>query len=289
MASLDAYAMVGRLQSFAQKKGVQLQPVSVNELVSSLKPSWQRTVPNLSLLLGAVPVPADADPYQLTRALLILLQHAHRSRKPGAGMVVETSCADLAGMGSWIRIRVAYASFGENAALLERAFEPAWTDSEEGLPACYALVREMEGFLTVGLEQGMTVAWEIYLRQNAEAAEGVRLAPGAPTVVLVEPNPRVGLVLQQHFEQHEVRLICAATCREARLAAEIQEAGVAMWIANVPEADPSRQELAGIDVHWLPGYRHPATGDLLTKGQVLQQIQRVLEPATRALAAGQGS
>lgn len=291
MATKDAATMIGRLQSFAEHPAVSMQPVSLNELVTSLKPHWQRVFPNLSVLLGAVPCPADADPGQLPRALLILLRHASRSRRPGAGMVLETSCAELAGLGSWVKIRIAYASFGENTTLLERAFEPDWSGPGDDLATCYRLVHEMHGFLSAGLEQGMTVAWEIYLRQCAAAGEAVR-NPTAPSVILVEANPRVGALLQRQFEEHGVRLLCASTCSEAVIAVKFHEGAVNAVVANVPEGDPGRQELAGlpvdIPVYWLPGYRDPRSGKLLTKGQVAERTQFALASPPQALTATQG-
>jgi hypothetical protein len=76
--------------------------------------------------------------------------------------VVDLSSGEPEQLGQWARIRARYVSANEDAAALERVFEPAWSGSSEDLHVTYTLVKKMGGMVAALLE-GNTVSLEIYL------------------------------------------------------------------------------------------------------------------------------
>jgi hypothetical protein len=243
-------------------------------------------------LLGAVATPVLADAYHLARALSLILQHARSSMESGSGLTVETSriVSPDAG-GPWVRTRFAYTSRGETSDMLEHAFEPSCTGARTGLPAAYALIKDMGGFVTASLETVNTVLFEVYL--SPVAVLEVDAEP-RPVVLLIEPNWRVGCLLQQHFSEHAIDLLCVSNCQEARLAAGLYENNLSLVLANAAADDPEREELSadlaqarsGPRVRWLNGYQEesldgPGT-HFLSKWNLLEWArQEIADAAAR--------
>jgi len=98
----------------------------------------------------------------LLRALANVLLHARIHMRADSSLVVDLSSGEPEQLGQWARIRARYVSAQEDAAALERVFEPAWSGSSEDLHVTYTLVKKMGGMVAALLE-GNTVSLEIYL------------------------------------------------------------------------------------------------------------------------------
>lgn len=262
-AALDAFAVTCRLQAFARPPEMRMETIRLNDLLGRLEGAWQRILPGFALRLDPDPRPVQADPWQLTRALVSILLHASKAGRDGGGVTLEVTRPDRAAIGDWICIRVRYAPAGEDMACLERVFEPTWSMESEGLPLAYRRIREMGGLFHAQLDRSGMVRFEIFLPQAEIAAAGVPLPENPePAILLIEPNPEVRRVLQKHFEQHGYTLLETDTCEEALLLAHLYQGAIPLAIAHPAKGDWARAKISeslatlkpGIRVKLLAGY-----------------------------------
>ena len=301
-AALDAMAVASRLRTFTRQPEICSRMIQVNEVLARLEEPWKRMIPNVTIVFDPDPRPVQADAGQLTRALVMVLQHARSQMEEDAHVLIETSRPEIDGMRDWNRIRISYHSAGEDAAALERVFEPSWAAESQDLSVAYALVRKMGGLLVVRAGQDKAVRFEIYLPSVEVAVAGAPVpATPPPVVLLVDANSEVRRVLHGHFEQHGYQLLEASTCEEAVLLADLYQGPIPFVIANPAKDDEGRAELArtlaairpGIRVRLLDGYWEtaPETGPPgmkachLTKWNLLEWAHHVLESAACAAAA----
>ena len=303
-AALDAMAVASRLRAFAQQPEICSGIVRVNEILARLEESWRRIFPNVTVVFDPDSKPVQADAWQLTRALVMVLEHARNQMADSDNVLIETSRPEIQAMQGWNRIRISYTSAGEGAAALERVFEPSWATGIDDLSAAYGLVRKMGGLLTARAGQDKTVNFEVYLPSVEVAAAGASLPNRPqPVILLVDANSEVRRMLHLHFEQHGYNLLETSTCKEALLLAGLYQGPIPFVIANPARDDEGREELAkslaaarpGICVWLLDGYceagwetalsgRKPAYHHL-TKWNLLEWAHHILESAACAATA----
>ena len=298
-AALDAFAVTCRLRAFGQDREIQPQVVQVNEVLEKLKKTWHGTLPGLVVQLDPAPRPVHADASELLRALDMLLQHASQWMDPAGGIAVAACGAELEGLHEWVRIRISYYSSAENAAGLERVFDPSWDGNWEGLPFAYSVTKRMGGLLRAHLEAEKKVVFEAYLPSVELVATGVPIErQEAPVLLVIEGNSKVRRLLHDHFAQHGYDVLEACNCEEALLLAELFERPIRLALANPASDDTHRDILAarllelkpGICVRLIDGYREdgPAgqtAGRCLTKWELLQWSDQALGSPARMSAA----
>jgi PAS domain S-box-containing protein len=214
-AALDAFAVTCRLRAFGQERELKPHVVRVNEVLRDLQSTWTGALPGLNVQLDPNPRPVHADAHELTRVLDMLLQHAHHWMEAAGGVRVAASGAELNGLPEWVQVRIAYTTTGEDAAALERAFDPSWDGNWEGLPFAYGVTKRMGGLLRARMEPDKTVVFEVYLPSVEVAAAGVSIEAEAPVLLVIEPNSEVRRLLHAHFEQHGYNVLGVSNC-EAR-------------------------------------------------------------------------
>jgi two-component system cell cycle sensor histidine kinase/response regulator CckA len=187
-AALDASALGNHLRSYLQPPELECQRLRLDEVLKRLGESWKVIHANFVLLTDlADPIHVQADEWQLLRALANVLLHARIHMQPGSGLVVDLSNGEPEQLAQWARIRMRYVSTDEDAAALERVFEPAWSGSSEDLHVTHALVKKMGGMVAARLEPGKTASLEIYLPRAGVMATGAPIQPECPAL-LIEPN-----------------------------------------------------------------------------------------------------
>jgi PAS domain S-box-containing protein len=274
-AALDAFAVTCRLRAFGQERELKPHVVRVNEVLRDLQSTWTGALPGLNVQLDPNPRPVHADAHELTRVLDMLLQHAHHWMEAAGGVRVAASGAELNGLPEWVQVRIAYTTTGEDAAALERAFDPSWDGNWEGLPFAYGVTKRMGGLLRARMEPDKTVVFEVYLPSVEVAAAGVSIEAEAPVLLVIEPNSEVRRLLHAHFEQHGYNVLGVGNCEEALLLAESYERPIRLAIANPAMQDKRRAELAarlvdlkpGICVRLIENYREECPGAELMGGE----------------------
>jgi two-component system, cell cycle sensor histidine kinase and response regulator CckA len=296
-AAKEAFAVTSRLRAFAQEKEIEPRPVQVNEILKRLAAVWKEALPGFTLELDGDPRPVQADSHELTRALDLIFQHAHHWMDAGCGIAISASGAEPEGLENWLRIRIAYTSTGEDAAAIERAFDPSWDGNWEGLPFVYGLIKRMGGLISARMEGSGKVTFEVYLPSIKVMAAGVPLEHlGKPVMLLIDANAEARRVLHTHFEQHGYHVLEARNCDEALLLAESSEHTIRLVLANPAKEDQRSAELVGTLVHnqagtylrLFDGYRekgHASESRCLTKWDLLEWANDLLGSATWVLAA----
>lgn len=298
-AALDAFAVTCRLRAFGQDREIRPQVVQVNEVLEKLEKTWQGTLPGLVVQLDPAPRPVHADAIELLRALDMLLQHAFQWMDPAGGIALAACGAELEGLHEWVRVQISYDSISENAAGLERAFDPSWDGNWDGLPFAYSVTKRMGGLLRARLEAERRVIFEAYLPSVELVATGVPMErQEAPVLLVIEANSKVRHLLHDHFAEHGYDVLEAGTCEEALLLAELYERPIRLALANPASDDKHRPILAarllevkpGICVRLIDGYREdgPAgetAGRCLTKWELLQWAGQALGSPARMSAS----
>jgi PAS domain S-box-containing protein len=253
-AALDAFAVTCRLRAFGQERELKPQVVRVNEVLGDMQATWTGALPGLNVQLDPNPRPVHADSRELTRVLDMLLQHAHHWMEAASGIAVAASGAELDGLHEWVQIRITYTTTGEDAAALERAFDPSWDGNWEGLPFAYGVTKRMGGLLRARMGPEKTVVFEVYLPSVQVAAAGVPIEPGEePVLLVIEPNSEVRRLLRDHFERHGYSVLDVSNCEEGLLLAQSYERPIRLAIANPAVEDKWRAELAARLVDLKPG------------------------------------
>jgi AmiR/NasT family two-component response regulator/signal transduction histidine kinase len=185
-AASDASALGNHLRSYLQPAELECQRLRLDEVLKRLGDSWKLIHMNFVLLVDpAEPIHVQADEWQLLRALANVLLHARIHMRADSTLVVDLSSGEPEPLGQWARIRARYVSVREDAADLERVFEPSWSGCSEDLHVTYTLVKKMGGMVAALMEAGSTVSLEIYLpRAGVMAADALLIEPVPP------PTPR---------------------------------------------------------------------------------------------------
>jgi PAS domain S-box-containing protein len=244
-AATKVLAVTSDLRAFSRPPKIELQPVWVNQIVAGLEPAWKSVMPGLVVQFDMDPRPAHANECELTRVLELILQHARQKMEATGSVWMDTSPRRMGGLSEWVRVRLSYASAGDTAWLLDRAFDPSWEAMWEGLPLAYASIREMGGILTARLEGKRIATFEILLPSVEAVTAGVpALWAERPVILLIEPNAAISRRLHFWLDRHGYNVLEAATCQEALIAAELYEGPIPVAIANPAEDDPGRDIFA---------------------------------------------
>lgn len=296
-AAMEAFAVTSRLRAFAREKEIEPRLVHVNEVLKRLEATWKDALPGLTLQLESNSRPVQADSRELTRALDLILQHAHHWMEAPDGISVAATGAEIDGFPEWLCIRVSYTSTGEDAAAIERVFDPSWDGNWEGLPFVYGLIKRMGGLISARIDGSKKVVFELYLPSIKVASAGVPLEHfEKPVVLVVDANAEVRRVLHAHFELHGYHVVDAAGCDEALFLLDSCKQDIRLVIANPAKEDPRRADLVGTLVHDKPGtylrifdgYRETSCASqsrYLTKWDLLEWANDVLSSSSWALAA----
>jgi CheY-like chemotaxis protein len=301
-AAIDAYATACHLRTFIEPPEFAPERLMLNDVVTQFEEAFRAIEPDFVLLVEPEPMPVQIDQWQLLRALLNLALHARSRKMPGTMLVMDVQPAEPEQIGPWARIRITYVTADEDAAALERAFEPSWSGHSEDLHIAYSIIKRMGGLASARLEPQNTVRFEMFFPRVEVAAAGAPLPePEKPTVLLIDARPEIRRLLHVHFEQHGFNLLEAAGCDEAISLAELFEGRISLVVANlegIGQVGASLTErFAAIDpeigVHLINGYAEfpsqvseindsPAIRHL-TKWDLLAWVERALGRARPAI------
>jgi two-component system, cell cycle sensor histidine kinase and response regulator CckA len=205
-AAERAGGVASQLLAVARPRVARVERFDACELVDELQGLLTRVVGGSTPLLvdacsGACWVEGDRS--QLEQVLMNLVLNARDASADGSPIRVEVGAHEEAGQ-RWVRIRVADAGSGMDAATRERAFEPFFTTKDRhrgtglGLATSYGIVTQWDGSIVIESEPGRGTTVDVDLPaasgtgtpSSPAETEPRRIRTGSGLVVLlVEDEP----------------------------------------------------------------------------------------------------
>jgi CheY-like chemotaxis protein len=240
-ASKRGAGLASQLLTFARKKDVNFEPVSLNpileDLVKLLGPTFPKTIaiqlslqPNLQNIL--------ADYSQLQQVLMNLCVNARDAMASGGSLAISTTTVKReevrkrfhdAADEEYVCLSVADTGSGMDEVTRNRIFEPFFTTkgigkgTGLGLAVVYGIVKSHHGYIDVKSELGKGTTFQIYfpLQKNRSDAAGQSLLTeddivgGSETILFVEDEDMLMVPLRGILEEYGYQVLVAQDGVEA--------------------------------------------------------------------------
>ncbi|MFH2054010.1 MAG: ATP-binding protein [bacterium] len=258
-AGLRSMAITRQLLAFARKQTISPRILDLNRTVEDMLNLLRRLIGEEIDLVWR---PADRlwpvkmDPSQIDQILANLCVNA-RDAIGGIGKItIETSnlvfdpafCARNDGFlpGEHVMLAVSDDGCGMDQKMVKKIFEPFYTTKKRGegtglgLATVYGIVKQNDGFINVYSEPGHGSTFKIYLRRHTlEAAPLPAVSPagmearGSETILVVEDEPSLGLMVKQMLESYGYSVLVSANPELALEIAKGNPEGVDLLITDV--------------------------------------------------------
>ncbi|MCP4619496.1 MAG: PAS domain S-box protein [Bradyrhizobium sp.] len=246
------------LLAFARKQPLQPREIDVNALVLEsaklLHPTLGEHI-QITPLLSPEAWTAQADPNQLTTAILNLALNARDAMPDGGKLALETgnvildeayaSMHNEVAPGDYIMIAVSDTGTGISPADLERVFDPFFTTKEVGkgtglgLSMVFGFVKQSGGHIKIYSEQGHGTTVKIYLPRATGAGQDANEATlqpaiegGNETILVVEDDALVRRYVMTQIESLGYATLEAGNATEA-LALIDRHPGISLLFTDV--------------------------------------------------------
>ena len=236
-----AAALTARLLAFSRRQSLDIRPVDVGALVSSLDELLQRSVREnivLRIVADADLPRATTDANQLENAILNLVINARDAMPHGGELTVETGEALLddayaaarpdVAPGRYVVVAVSDTGVGIAPDVLERVFEPFFSTKPVGqgtglgLSMVYGFARQSGGQVRVHSQVGQGTSVKLFLpvaedadHDAADASAPATVEGHGETVLLVEDDPSVRLLVREVLEELRYRIVEAGDAAQA--------------------------------------------------------------------------
>jgi PAS domain S-box-containing protein len=233
--------LIRQLLTFSRKTVIRPREVDINIVVASLAKMIERVLRedvHLRLDLTPGPLLTRGDPGMLEQLLMNLVVNARDAMPDGGNLAISTSEVmitddDLVRMpalrpGPHVCVRVVDTGHGIPAQNLDRIFEPFFTTKQPGegtglgLAIVFGIVQQHGGALSVRSEvgRGSTFAWYLPASEGGGVPYAARVTEtvvqgGAESLLLVEDEENVRVLVRQLLEHHGYRVEVARTGSEA--------------------------------------------------------------------------
>lgn len=221
-------ALTQQLLAMARKQVVQLQPIVLNEIISSTKGLLRRLIgEQVKLVTRLSPKlpPVMADPVQLRQVLLNLVLNARDAMPQGGQIIVRTNPSEPFGdTHSKVALLVEDNGCGMDEATRARLFEPFFTTKESGrgtglgLATVKRIVTESGGLIEVKSEPGRGTQIEVLFPAIdcvAESRVVKRTSVSGRTVLLVDDHSGVRNSIQRVLQRAGYRVLAASSGERA--------------------------------------------------------------------------
>jgi PAS domain S-box-containing protein len=314
-AALRAAGLTRQLLAFSRKQIFQAKLLDLSQVVANVEPMLRRLIGEDILVTTALATElgtVEADPNQLEQVLLNLALNARDAMPGGGRLTIETANAELdhgfaqrhgvALSGSdYVVLAVSDTGHGMDEETQAHIFEPFFTTKPQGkgtglgLSTVYGTVKQSGGYVWVYSEVGRGSVFKVYLpRVSAPAMAAERAADerprraaapqesheGTETILLVEDEDAVRLVVRRVLTRHGYTVLAASNGHDALRIAESHPGAIDMLVTDVVMPEMGGRELAD---RLLP--LRPAIRVLFTSGYTDDDIVRrgVLLPGTAFL------
>ena len=240
-AGQRAAALTQQLLAFSRKQVLMPKEVDLNQTVAGLQGMLARLIREDIVLTcegAGEPVFVKIDPTQIEQVILNLVLNARDALPTGGWIKIAVSCVPRSQVevppdfqstaGEYVRLRVSDNGVGIAPEARAHLFEPFFTTKALGkgtglgLASVYGIVRQSNGFITVDSEPETGTTFTMYFPavQAAVVDEARPVAATAPaggheTILLVEDEDAVRVIVSAVLRRHGYRVLEAATPRAA--------------------------------------------------------------------------
>ena len=307
-ASDRAANLTRQLLVFSRKQELQSQTINLNELIEDLTKMLRRIIGEdirLHCELGTGLPAVQADPGMLEQVVMNLVVNARDAMPKGGDLTVRTTVKihhglfeesfEPAGTDTYVCLSVTDSGTGIPADILPHIFEPFFTTKDAtkgtglGLATVYGIVQQHHGWVTVESELGKGATFHVGLPASkttvadkcAEPQER-KLPRGTETILLVEDESSVRVLVRNVFERHGYRVLEAdsghaalAVWREhgSRIDMMLTDMVMPDGMTGLMLAEQLRQECPRLKIIFSSGYSPEA----VTTGYALLPDSRFLQ------------
>jgi two-component system, cell cycle sensor histidine kinase and response regulator CckA len=264
LKDLDAGArraanLTRQLLMFSRRSVLKVKPLDVNEVVETLLKMLRRLIgEQIDLRFdgkSALPL-VEADAGMLEQVIMNLVVNARDALPKGGRITITTTPAEVDAIhtaahpnsrpGRFVCLAVSDTGCGMDAATLKRIFEPFFTTKDAGkgtglgLATVHGIVAQHKGWVEVDSELTAGTEFRVFLPVTTQASVEVIPAPqtgpvrrGRETILLVEDEPPVRLVVGQSLRALGYQVYEAANGQEAVKLWQIHGAQVALLLTDM--------------------------------------------------------
>ena len=270
-AGKRAASLTAQLLAFSRRQVVTPQTLDMDTVVSDMDSMLRRLIGediNLTTKLGVSPGRVKADRGQIEQVILNLAVNARDAMPHGGSLTIETARADVDDTcvtsqvpvrpGCYVMLLVSDTGHGMDAQTQAHIFEPFFTTKEKdkgtglGLATVYGIVKQAGGYVWAESASGRGTTFKILLPQEdgVTAPEPkpdpalAELPPGGETILLVEDEEMVRLLLREVLERSGYRVLEARRGDEGLQIGERTREPIHLLITDVIMPQMGGAELA---------------------------------------------
>jgi len=312
LAGQRARNLTRQLLAFSRRRVLNLELLNLNDIVTDMKAMFRRVIEsNIELnarcnpKLGLV----KADRGQLEQVLMNLVVNARDAMPNGGRLTIETNNVYIDEIyiehrnhllsGDYVMLAVRDTGIGMDAETQAQIFEPFFTTKTAdrgtglGLSTVHGIVKQSKGDIWVYSELGKGTVFKVYLPQTKtqeKKIENILAVPtiahnNAKTILVVEDDDAVRLVVNKLLEQHGFNVLVAHHATEAiNICATTDVVDLLMTDVVMPEmsgrqlAKQIHQSYPDLKLLYMSGY----TGDRVLQSEILQpHIGFIEKPFTK--------
>jgi PAS domain S-box-containing protein len=301
-----AAGLTHRLLAFSRRQSLDLKPIDVNRLVTSIGDLLRRTLGEQMEFhtdLHGELWTAEVDPNQLETALLNLAINARDAMPDGGRLTITTRNTRIEDSyarrheelapGEYIAIAVTDNGAGMTQDVIDRAFDPFFTTKPIGqgtglgLSMVYGFAKQSRGHVRIRSEVGEGTTVTLYLSRSrgdavedaaADAVESAARALAGETVLVVEDDAAVRLLVTEVLSELGYQALEAIDGKSAvpilqskqRIDLLVTDVGLP-GLNGRQVAEIARQSRPDLKVLFITGYAENAAirGDFLAPGMEL--------------------
>lgn len=233
-SSERASKLTQSLLAFSRKQIINLQPVSLNDLIKDLSKLLSRLVSEdieLEIITSKEKLTFMGDRIQLEQVLMNLTANAKDAMPHGGSLVIETEVVRMdkdyvrvhgyGELGTYALLTITDTGEGIDEKIRKRIFEPFFTTKDIGkgtglgLSIVYGIIKQHNGYINVYSELGKGTTFKIYLPLvEAEVLpelteEPVTSLSGTETILIAEDEESVRNLYKEALEAYGYEIIDA--------------------------------------------------------------------------------
>lgn len=260
-----AGGLTGHLLAFSRRQVLSPRVLSINDVISSMEKMVRRLLSDeieLKTMLAPHLGSIKADPGQIEQVIMNLVVNARDAMPHGGELIIDTgnvvveeSEHAVLAPGRYVMLAISDTGIGMDAETRSHVFEPFYTTKKHGtglgLSTVYGVAKQSGGHTAISSEQGRGTTVKVYLprvegvpaRREPKAEDAQKLS-GTETVLLVEAEDSVRVLVHQILCQHGYSVIETGSYQEALAVSERHSRPIHLLLTEVALGKDSGWELS---------------------------------------------